>query len=471
MNLIEIKGQGAKARTRASPWSSSARRAWAATSPRICRSTASTATRRRSPARSATSSRCPCRTSPARSRAASAPPATRGLGKQIFTHGPITVGGCLPCHDYQSFPNKYELRTAGGGALLLLPRPGPRAGRQASYIHGPVAAGFCVVCHDPHGANERFLLLKKADRLCLSCHQDLLQGACQALHAQADRGQGSCTGCHDPHAANASKLLVLPRETSAKSATISRQCGTCTRSGSPRRRSSRRGPRSRKEGTTTCYTCHFFHASSQPKLWRGPQEQCGSGLSRHAVQRRGRGAGSGQGVDGQGGRKRSEELHDQSRFPAHGGLLSRGRRLHERRGHDRLSGEQGLDQDGRDGNGHAQMAEDLAARRRELPRTSSATASSGSRSASPARPGSWTRTAPCSTTPTRSFARSTSRRRRTSATSRWCSRRRRRGPRGRARSRRSSSTSPRNTTRASAPTGSSARSGFSPFAACPGAAC
>ena len=31
------------------------------------------------------------------------------------------------------------------------------------------------------------------------------------------------------------------------------------------------------EGTTTCYTCHLFHGSNQPKLWRGTKEQCGLG--------------------------------------------------------------------------------------------------------------------------------------------------------------------------------------------------
>jgi predicted CXXCH cytochrome family protein len=32
-----------------------------------------------------------------------------------------------------------------------------------------------------------------------------------------------------------------------------------------------------REGTTTCYTCHLFHASDFPKLSRGLKEQCGLG--------------------------------------------------------------------------------------------------------------------------------------------------------------------------------------------------
>ena len=31
-------------------------------------------------------------------------------------------------------------------------------------------------------------------------------------------------------------------------------------------------------GETTCYTCHLFHSSDLPKLWRGDdREQCGYG--------------------------------------------------------------------------------------------------------------------------------------------------------------------------------------------------
>jgi predicted CXXCH cytochrome family protein len=32
-----------------------------------------------------------------------------------------------------------------------------------------------------------------------------------------------------------------------------------------------------REGTTTCFTCHYYHAADQPKLWRGTKEQCGAG--------------------------------------------------------------------------------------------------------------------------------------------------------------------------------------------------
>ena len=198
------------------------------------------------------------------------------LSKRIFTHGPITVGGCLPCHDYQSFPNKYELRSQGAELCYSChDRVREQVGK-AAYIHGPVAAGFCVVCHDPHGANERFLLVKKADRLCVSCHQDMLTELAKPfLHKPIE--QGSCTGCHDPHASNESKFLVQSRATLCdkchdfSGARHMHQTGAAARTEFPP------GTPLSAEGTTTCYTCHYFHASDQTKLWRGTREQCGLG--------------------------------------------------------------------------------------------------------------------------------------------------------------------------------------------------
>ncbi len=198
------------------------------------------------------------------------------LSKRIFTHGPITVGGCLPCHDYQSFPNKYELRAQGAELCYSCHDRVREQVAGATFIHGPVAAGYCVVCHDPHGANERFLLVKKADRLCVSCHQDMLSELAKPfLHKPIE--QGSCTGCHDPHGSKESKFLVQPR------ATLCDRCHDFSgirhlhKVGIKAKTEFPPGTPVSAEGTTTCYTCHFFHASNQAKLWRGTQEQCGLG--------------------------------------------------------------------------------------------------------------------------------------------------------------------------------------------------
>jgi predicted CXXCH cytochrome family protein len=216
------------------------------------------------------------------------------LGKQIFTHGPITVGGCLPCHDYQSFPNKYELRSQGSELCFTCHDKIRDMLKERAYTHGPVAAGFCVVCHDPHGANERFLLVRKTDRLCINCHQDLLRDlANPVLHKPVE--DGNCTGCHDPHAANASKFLVQPRETLCEKCHDMKTMRHMHQVGVPAKTEFPPGTPLSKEGTTTCYTCHVWHSSTQPKLWRGPREECGRGC--HDTRKK-EGAAEGEGEGG-----------------------------------------------------------------------------------------------------------------------------------------------------------------------------
>ncbi|HEY5999150.1 MAG TPA: cytochrome c3 family protein [bacterium] len=199
-----------------------------------------------------------------------------GLAKRIFTHGPITVGGCLPCHDYQSFPNRYELRTQGAELCYTCHDRVRDAIRGATYLHGPVAAGVCTVCHDPHGANERFLLMRKGDRMCINCHQDMLKEfALPYVHRPIV--DGSCTGCHDPHGAKYPKMLVLPREQLCNKCHDLSALAHMHKVGVPARTAFPAGTPVAADGTTVCYTCHFFHASSQPKLIRGTQDVCGLG--------------------------------------------------------------------------------------------------------------------------------------------------------------------------------------------------
>lgn len=200
----------------------------------------------------------------------------KGMIEDIFTHGPITVGGCLPCHDYQSFPNKYEVRSLGADLCYNCHDKLKETINAAVFIHGPTAAGMCVVCHDPHGSSERFLLRKKTDRLCISCHQGFLREYSKnTIHQPVE--DGDCTGCHDPHAAGDKKLLVLPR---------SELCGKCHDLDFSHMHQVGVGPKTEfpegtplgEQGETTCYTCHVFHASTLPKLWRGEADGvCGLG--------------------------------------------------------------------------------------------------------------------------------------------------------------------------------------------------
>jgi predicted CXXCH cytochrome family protein len=201
----------------------------------------------------------------------------KNLGREIFTHGPITVGGCLPCHDYQSFPNKYELRTHGPELCYTCHDKLKETISQKSYLHGPTAAGMCIVCHDPHGSSERFLLRKKAERLCISCHQDFLKEfSGNTIHKPVQDGE--CTGCHDPHASGDNKMLVLPREELCEKCHDMGRLTHMHRVGSEPQYSFPPGTPINAAGQTTCYTCHLFHSSTLAKLWRGQAEgECGIG--------------------------------------------------------------------------------------------------------------------------------------------------------------------------------------------------
>jgi len=204
-----------------------------------------------------------------------------GMAADIYTHGPITVGGCLPCHDYQSFPNKYELRSFGPSLCYTCHEKVKETISNSAFIHGPTAAGMCVVCHDPHGSNERFLLRKKTDRLCLSCHQAFLREfAKETIHKPVE--EGNCTGCHDPHAAGDSKLLVLPRQDLCDKCHDLSEFAHMHDVGIAPKYEFPPGTPVNVNGETTCYTCHLYHSSTMAKLWRGEAEgECGIGC--HSV--------------------------------------------------------------------------------------------------------------------------------------------------------------------------------------------
>ena len=194
-----------------------------------------------------------------------------------YTHGPITVGGCLPCHDYQSFPNKYELRSFGPSLCYTCHEKLQETIKDRPFVHGPTAAGMCIVCHEPHGSVERFLLRKKTDRLCLSCHQDFVQVlAMDFLHGPVESGE--CTGCHDPHASVDQKQLVAPKANLCEKCHDIGSMLHMHRVGDEPNFSWPAGTPVDAEGPTTCYTCHLYHGSKLANLWRGEEEgECGIG--------------------------------------------------------------------------------------------------------------------------------------------------------------------------------------------------
>ena len=197
----------------------------------------------------------------------------KDLTDQIYVHGPISVGGCLPCHDYASFPVKYELRT-GGPNMCFTCHEDIMEAKEKSFIHGPIAAGVCTVCHDPHGTNERYLLRRKVDQQCLSCHQDTLKDyARDFVHTPVKNGQ--CEGCHDAHASDHKWLL---KEEGGDLCALCHEPGSYLHThkvGSRTTKEPEDGPEIPpldNNGNTTCTTCHFVHASDYDKLAIGDKD-------------------------------------------------------------------------------------------------------------------------------------------------------------------------------------------------------
>jgi predicted CXXCH cytochrome family protein len=202
----------------------------------------------------------------------------RRLSGQTYVHGPISVGGCLPCHDYTSFPFKYELRSQGT-SLCFTCHEAMADRIKKSQLHGPVAAGFCIVCHEPHSSPEKYLLRRKLDKLCISCHQDTLQDyAKSAVHTPVQ--EGNCTGCHEPHASDF--RWFLKREQS-------KVCSLCHEKGTYMHTHHTGDVPAKEivpgestvpldaEGRTICATCHLVHASDHEKLVRGTKDgYCGT---------------------------------------------------------------------------------------------------------------------------------------------------------------------------------------------------
>ncbi|MHB8764237.1 MAG: cytochrome c3 family protein [Deferrisomatales bacterium] len=122
------------------------------------------------------------------------------LGGQPWVHGPIPVGGCGPCHDFNSKPHKYDLLEQGA-ELCFTCHDDIREKFARGFLHGPVAMGQCTVCHSPHASSFKFQIRQTQGDLCLSCHESMKPKAAQFVQHRPF-GEGQCTGCHDPHASD-----------------------------------------------------------------------------------------------------------------------------------------------------------------------------------------------------------------------------------------------------------------------------
>ncbi len=130
----------------------------------------------------------------------------REMAIDTFIHGPITVGGCSPCHDFGSQPARYVLFSQGAD-LCFGCHQEKKDEYAKAFIHGPVAAGVCAVCHSPHGSNEKYQLRLPQAQMCGVCHQAIKEQEIRSVrHQPFEKGQ--CGSCHDPHSSNNPKFFL-----------------------------------------------------------------------------------------------------------------------------------------------------------------------------------------------------------------------------------------------------------------------
>ncbi len=181
-----------------------------------------------------------------------------------LVHGPITIGGCAPCHRFDSKPNRYTV-IAQGQELCFKCHEEKRKDLIKTYLHGPMSAGMCTICHSPHGSSEKYQLRRYVGDLCVMCHENLKSvGFRKVVHKPVN--DGACAGCHEPHSsARADNFLKLPgndlcRSCHKEMATHTHPYGVPPKKEMPVKLD--------KNGNLTCLSCHEPHASDDNKLLR-----------------------------------------------------------------------------------------------------------------------------------------------------------------------------------------------------------
>jgi predicted CXXCH cytochrome family protein len=193
------------------------------------------------------------------------------LSQKMFVHGPITVGGCSPCHDFGSQPERYKLISTGS-ELCYSCHETKESQFARDYIHGPLAAGICSICHSPHASNEKYNLRQPQGQMCLSCHSQIKEFTFWSNQHLPFR-DGKCTGCHNPHSSDSPKFflhesgneLCLLCHDELSMEEHRHPVGTVPVHTFP-------GIKLTEEGETMCSSCHSPHATDTEFLL--PEKGC-----------------------------------------------------------------------------------------------------------------------------------------------------------------------------------------------------
>jgi predicted CXXCH cytochrome family protein len=186
------------------------------------------------------------------------------LTGQRVVHGPITIGGCAPCHKFSSKPNRYDV-IAQGQDLCFKCHEEKRKILIKTFLHGPMSAGLCTICHSPHGSAEKYQLRRYVGDLCVMCHEALKSASYKkVVHKPVNDGE--CASCHDPHSSTRSdNFLKLPGNELCLSChgELSGAAHTHPWGVPPKKE---RDIKLDKKGNLICLSCHVPHAGDEPDL-------------------------------------------------------------------------------------------------------------------------------------------------------------------------------------------------------------
>ncbi|MBF8258848.1 MAG: hypothetical protein HW377_1222 [Actinobacteria bacterium] len=179
-------------------------------------------------------------------------------------HGPIPIGGCAPCHQFSSRPNRYEV-LAHEQDLCFKCHEEKRKDIIKSFLHGPMSAGLCTICHNPHGSSEKYQLRQYVGELCGMCHEGMKSISFKkVVHKPVN--DGNCTACHEPHSSQRKdNFMKKPGNNLCLSChtRVNRNSHTHPFGVPPK---VDRLIRLDTEGNLMCISCHEAHGGDEPKL-------------------------------------------------------------------------------------------------------------------------------------------------------------------------------------------------------------
>jgi len=196
------------------------------------------------------------------------------LTEHAWVHGPIPVGGCSPCHDFNSRPHRYDILYQGSD-LCFTCHEDIRDKFARKNIHGPVAIGLCIACHSPHSSPFKYQLVDTAGELCMSCHEAIREIYNSKLVLHKPFKDGRCPACHDPHSSDSPKYFLK-----GEGDALCRRCHTEEKMTTHKHPVGRTpkfvadGMRLGPKGLLECLTCHDPHGTDNPRMHRISQN-CG----------------------------------------------------------------------------------------------------------------------------------------------------------------------------------------------------